>query len=214
MKIQTTLLDKRRVMDETWVLTLEKKDMNFEPGQYIHLAAGQKQDRREYSIYSSPYDPILEVLIKRQSSGDVSPRLCDCSVGDKLEMEGPGGNFTLSKEDREKPVIMMATGSGISPFASLVRSYPDLDYSIIHGLQTPAGLDEFRFLERDRYTQCTSRSLSGDYHGRVTGYLSQSEIPANGIFMLCGNSDMIYEAMGILQSRGVGPSEIRGEIYF
>jgi len=214
MKIPTTLLSKRMIMRETWILTLERKNLEFEPGQYIHLAAGPKMDRREYSIYSSHHDGTLEVLVKRQAAGAVSPSLCDSSEGDILEMEGPGGCFTLSQKDRTGPVVMIATGSGISPFASLVRSHEHLNYRIIHGLKTPEGLDEFRFFGNERYIQCTSRSRSGDFHGRVTEYISRSEFPENAVFMLCGNSDMIYEVMGILQSRGIAPPSIRGEIYF
>ena len=214
MKIQTTLLGKRLVMQNTWILTLERKDLPFIPGQYIHLSSAPGGDRREYSIYSTPEEETLEVLVKLQQEGEVSPRLCGSPPGTKMEMEGPGGEFILGSDDRSKPVVMIATGSGISPFASLVRSYPGLDYRILHGLPHPDGLKEFGFFAEDRYLQCTSRHPQGAFHGRVTDYLSTSDIPGNGIFMLCGNSDMIYEVMGILRMRGINPQDIRAEIYF
>jgi len=201
-------------MRDSWILTLERNDLAFVPGQYIHLSPGPGEDRREYSVYSPADQETLEVLVKIREEGAVSPRLCGSPVGSLFEMEGPAGEFILSDEDRKRPVVMIATGSGISPFASLVRSSPGLDCSIIHGLTTPEGTQEFRFFRKDRYRQCISRGKGGDFSGRVTDYLSAREPVPGAVYMLCGSSDMIYEVMAILRSGGAAPEDIRAEIYY
>ncbi|QEN09697.1 FAD-dependent oxidoreductase [Oceanispirochaeta crateris] len=214
MTFITTILEKQIIMDRTWLFTLDRGSFEFQPGQFINLSTGPGNDRREFSIASPSQQKTLEVLITRQKDGALSPLLCDSPVGAKWTVEGPEGQFQLSPLERKSPVLMIATGSGISPFGSLIRSYPGLDYQILHGLPHFGRIKEWINFPAKRYTLCTSRSGDGDFSGRVTERLKQISLSSKAIYMLCGNSDMIFDSMAILQDRGIPRKNIKAEIYF
>ena len=201
-------------MERTWLFTLNRPPFDFLPGQYVHLSPPGFRDRREFSIASPVHQKTLEVLITRQDEGAISPLLCDSPVGAQWELDGPHGDFWLSRGEKKGPVFMIATGSGISPFASLIRSFSGLDYHILHGLPEPVNLKKWLHHPLDRYTLCASRSEAGDFQGRVTKRLSEMTLIPGAVYMLCGNSDMIFDAMAILQSRGIESDMIKAEIYF
>lgn len=208
------MIQKRKVGPSHYVVKMEKGEFSFLPGQYLHLGPKDSVDKREYSLYSGTDDDFLEILLSHQPGGELSPQICSAEAGDIMNIEGPYGSFTLSEEERTRPVYMIATGTGVSPFRSIVRSSPDLDYQLYHGVRTPAETLECESFESGRYLDCTSRSDEGKFQGRVTECLKTLSYPANSIFMFCGNSDMIYESISILTSRGVLRDNMRAEIYF
>jgi NAD(P)H-flavin reductase len=68
--------------------------------------------------------------------------------------------------------------------------------------------------EPSRFFLCTSRDDDGDYRGRLTGYLKEAEFEKNSCFYLCGNSDMIFDAMEILKEKGFSRDDVNVEVYF
>ena len=77
--MQTTglhkLIELINLTESTYILRIEKKDMEFEAGQHILLGKADDNDQREYSIYSGTNDEYLEVLIKEVVDGSVSIHL-------------------------------------------------------------------------------------------------------------------------------------------
>jgi len=100
--MQTNSLHKfkgiKYLTDSTYILQIDKKDMEFEAGQHILLSRKDDNDQREYSIYSGSDDEYLEVLIKEVADGKVSKHLKNLVPGDLLNVEGPLGFFGLDKE--------------------------------------------------------------------------------------------------------------------
>ena len=93
--------------------------------------------RREYSIYSGIDDEFLEVLVREIPGGTVSSALSRCAPGDLLAVEGPYGLFvTAASERKDARYLFVGSGTGIAPFHSLVRSYPDIDYLLLHGIRS------------------------------------------------------------------------------
>ena len=72
----------RHLTNDTFVIRLERKEINFTPGQ--HLVMGIKGDKefRQYSIYSGVNDPYIELLIKEVGTGVVTPKLKKLKPGD------------------------------------------------------------------------------------------------------------------------------------
>ena len=68
--------------------------------------------------------------------------------------------------------------------------------------------------DSDKFVLCTSRDDSGDFQGRVTNYLEQNQFDENTSFYLCGNSDMIFDAMEILKGKGFNRDNVNVEVYF
>ena len=94
--------------------------------------------------------------------------------------------------------IFIASGTGIAPFHSYIRSFDELDYTIIHGIRYQEEAYDKENYPSARYISCTSKDTSGTFHGRVTDYLRTRPADLNAVHMLCGNSNMIHEVMDIL----------------
>ena len=59
-----------------------------------------------------------------------------------------------------------------------------------------------------------SRDASGDFHGRVTEYLSENPVSPDTLCYLCGNCDMIHDVFDILEKQGVNSDNVFTEVYF
>ncbi|RUT72883.1 ferredoxin--NADP reductase [Ancylomarina longa] len=205
----------RNLTSSTYVIRMEKNDFSFKTGQYITLGFTGSIDRREYSIYSSQNADYLEVLIKEVEDGLVSKKLKRCKSGDMLDVDGPFGHFSLQNEELQtKKFLFIATGTGISPIHSFVKSHPELNYSVLHGVRLEEEAYERDSYNKNQYILCTSREKTGDFHGRVTDYLKQNPISSDTVCYLCGNCHMIYEAYDILEKQGINLGPIHTEVYF
>ncbi|NBB89836.1 MAG: oxidoreductase [Spirochaetes bacterium] len=196
------------------MVQLERPTINFDAGQYVSVGFPEKIDMREYSVYSGPDDDVLEVLVRRVDGGLVSPQLVDLEPGDRVRVEGPFGFFTIPEENRSERFLWVSTGTGIAPFRSFVRAYPDLDYTLLHGVRRMVELYDWSEYEPDRKVACVSREEGGDFRGRVTDYLRGHPPSPETQCYLCGNAAMIYEVYDILQNQGVDTDRIHAEVYF
>lgn len=205
----------RFLTGSTFVLTFERLNLEFRAGQRIIAGAGTDIDQREYSIYSGEKDDFLEILVKKIDEGSVSVKLSQCKPGDVLQVNGPFGTFGIYAAERlTGKHVFVATGTGISPFHSIVRSYPGIDYTIIHGVSHSFEAYESNAYEAARYILCTSRESIEGKKGRVTKFLSQYRTSPGASYYLCGNGNMIYEAWHILREKGIPAERIFSEIYF
>ncbi len=198
----------------SYVLRMDRCNLDFEPGQYIIAGLPHGIHRREYSVYSSPSDDFLEILIKEIDGGHVSSELRRLSVGDKVNVEGAFGYFRISVDDLSAPFLFIATGTGISPFHSFTRFYPDLDYRLVHGIRSLEERYDYADYDKTRIFSCVSREEGGSYQGRVTGWLKENRLPEDSLVYLCGNSGMVDEVYSILASRGFSADRIHAELYF
>ncbi|MDX9908074.1 MAG: oxidoreductase [Bacteroidales bacterium] len=209
------VLDIRYLTESTFVLQMPASRFKFEAGQHVSLSVLGDFQSREYSIYSAEDAEFLEVLVKEVDGGYFTPKLKNLKKGDILEIHGPFGRFSLDKNKLETHRhIFIASGTGIAPFRSMIMSNLGLDYQIIHGVRHGNEAYERELYAPERYLLCTSRDESGDYKGRLTGYLKETEFDKNSSFYLCGNSDMIFDAMEILKGKGFGRKDINVEVYF
>lgn len=210
-----TIRDVRHLTETTYVLRFDKNDMEFNPGQHLTLGVTGDTQLREYSIYSPNNVDYLEVLIKEVEEGLVSKRLKKMQPGNVVNVEGPFGFFTLDEDKlSSKKILFIATGTGIAPFHSMVKSLPDFNYKILHGIKYGEERYEANEYPEGKYISCTSRDKEGDFHGRVTDYLNQHAVDSNTLVYLCGNYEMIHAVYDILTNKGLSPDNIRTEVYF
>ena len=93
---------------------------NFEflEGQFIDII-GPNSIRRSYSIASISSNKEIILLIKRVKNGEFSNYWFNkAKLNDLLRIEGPKGTFFL--RDRAKPLVFLATGTGIAPIISIL----------------------------------------------------------------------------------------------
>jgi len=213
MKIRSKLISKRYINDDTVVLRFERGEFEFKAGQYLVISLPDQKEAREYSIYSGENEPFLEILIKTLPEGSFSVKLGDLEPGAPILIDGPYGFFVLKdNEITTHKHVFIATGTGISPFKSYLKSHPELNYHLLHGIRWASDkIDSDFFISA---TYCITREDSGDYQGRVTDYLADNLNDLNAIYHLCGNSAMINEVSDLLEKAGVKPTNIRTEAFF
>lgn len=205
----------RELTASTYVLRIDRNDVEFIPGQYFIINRKDSFEAREYTVYSSTDDNYLEFIITEIDGGAVSPALRNCSPGDLLELEGPMGYFRLDTQIRNgSRHYFIATGSGIAPFHSFVGSFGSLNYRLLHGVRYAADCYDIETYTPERYIQCVSREKGGNFPGRVTDYLRQYPVDPNDLFYLCGNCDMLFEVYDILVGQGVDRQRITTEVFY
>lgn len=205
----------RNLTDSAYVVRFDRHGVAFQAGQHILLGPVNGVETREYSVYSGEEDAYFEVLVREVEDGNVSRKLKRLQVGDELQFNIPVGYFTPRQADVDtRRFVFVATGTGIAPFHSFVRTYPEMDYTLLHGVRYAEECYERNHYAPARYKACTSRDSQGDYQGRVTQYLREQPVDTDALYFLCGNVRMIDEAYDILQNRGVPASNLRAEVYF
>ena len=82
---------------------------------------------RSYSLASAPGEPVA-ITVERLPDGEVSPYLADdLRAGDEIEIRGPiGGYFVWPWQEIVSPLLLVAGGSGVVPFRSILRHRADL----------------------------------------------------------------------------------------
>jgi ferredoxin-NADP reductase len=215
------LVRPRRVLAHRWVspdafvLTLERRHDRVRAGRHINVGL-PGAETRPYSLYSGEADPHLEVLIRRVDQGRVSPQLATLQSGDAVQVEAPRGRFTLDAAQPGERLLFLCTGTGIAPFRSFLRTHPDLDFTLVHGVRDPR--DDFgaEFLGSDRRVLCVSgpQVPPGAFPGRVTAWLDQTDLSVYDRAYLCGNARMIFEAFPRLADAGLDEDCLHTETYF
>lgn len=210
-----TILEIIDLTPETFILRLDRKNLHFEPGQYVVLRMPDEKKGREYSIFSGTHDEYLDFLIREIPEGEFSSYLRHLHTGAEIDLEGPKGYFVLDERSKKgAPILMIASGTGISPFHSFIKSYSDLSYDILHGIHFANEAYGRESFNPDHILICTSRHNKGDYFGRVTHYLKETTVDKDTICYLCGNSEMIEQVTTILGEYGLPPENIRTEVFF
>ena len=107
--------------------------------------------------------------------GYFSPKLSKLKVGDLVEVNGPFGKFKIDeKKIADSKFVFIASGTGVAPFRSMVRTYPDLDYTLIHGVRYGSEAYDKEEYAAERHVLCTTGDKTGQVHGRLTKYVITS----------------------------------------
>lgn len=131
--------------------------LQFMAGQYIDILM-QGGKRRSFSLANAPHDDDFLELHVRYYDGGLFSEFAFHSLQEKtlLRIEGPLGSFFL-REDSERPVIMVAGGTGFAPVKSIIE----------HALQVrmpqPIHLYWGARREEDLYLQTLARDWAGEH---------------------------------------------------
>jgi propane monooxygenase reductase subunit len=101
---------------------VEPAEVKFFPGQYIDISVPGTDEVRSFSMANtSSKDGLLEFVIKVYPDGLFSQFLdTRLAVGDRLDLTGPFGVFTL--REGEADLVFIGGGAGMAPILSLLRS--------------------------------------------------------------------------------------------
>ena len=189
----------------------EKKVFEFKPGQFatIGLRINEKIIKRAYSIASKSKDIELEFFISRVQNGILTKKLFNLKKGGSVWLSSRiSGFFTLEPVD-EKNLILIATGTGICPYLSMLRTYPNLKnktIALLHGVRNSLDFGYFNELKsfdskNFKFFPVVSRKdeLWKGLKGRVQDILLSDKYKSftkrfnsnNSAVMLCGNPHMV-----------------------
>ncbi len=223
------LIQPRRVLGvQEWgpsafMIQFERRGLRFRAGTHVDVGLPGGLTR-PYSLFSGEKDEIAEIFVRLVPGGAVSSRLATLKVGDSLIVKPPKGGFTLRSHHPDERLIFVATGTGIAPFRSFVRTDPTLPYLLVHGVRNLSEDFGAEFSANRERVLCLSSTDTGPHvepklaescrvmSGRVTQWLSQAVLnPVNDRFYLCGNGAMLREATEILTRRGIPQERIHRE---
>ena len=231
-----------RVTPDGWQLP------EFSPGQFAVLAlpgtaprASQadpeekppkdaaKLIRRAYSVASSSQAKShLEFYVALVSTGALTPRLFALEDGDRLWMSSRiSGMLTLKDVPEDSHIVLVATGTGLAPYMSMVRTFLERDsgrnFAVIHGAYHSWDLgyrDELTMLDRlnDTFTYVPTLShpheeptpwpghtgfVQSVWRGGLLAEAWGSRPTADTTHVyLCGNPMMIEDMLSILGEEG------------
>ena len=196
-------------------------DIRFFPGQYMDITIPGTATTRSFSManISSKDNGQLEFVIKVYPDGLFS-RFLDTglAVGDRLDIQGPFGAFTLRESDAAA-LVFIGGGAGMAPILSLLRSMVQRGVTrkatYYYGARRRRDLcfeAELRALEAVlpdfRYTPALSEPEASDGWdgevGLITDVLRRHETDLSGAHAyLCGPPPMVDAAMPVLAALGV-----------
>lgn len=104
--------------------TTRPTSLRFRSGEFvmIGLPGGERPVFRAYSIASPSWDDELEFFSIKVPGGPLTERLQRIGIGDEILIKKkPTGTLVLDALAPGKRLYMLSTGTGIAPFASLVR---------------------------------------------------------------------------------------------
>jgi ferredoxin--NADP+ reductase len=210
----------------------------FQAGQYAELALPELDERsieerrkllrRAYSIASPPSQRnYLEFFVVRVEGGAITTKLWDLKVGDRLWL-GPKvkGKFVIDELPEGKDIVLVSTGTGLSPFVSMVKEHLNSEkfnsFTIVHGTRVQSDLgyrEELEQMARENsklsYISALTRepeiSSWKGHIGRVPMLLEPKKFqeltgraldPEKVQIFLCGNPAMIEDLIVQLHRSG------------
>jgi len=235
------------------------KLFDFKPGQFAVLGLpgsaprvpgaesetpapdADKLIRRAYSIASASVERrYVEFYITLITSGGLTPRLFALKHGSKVFL-GPkaSGVFTLDRTPPGKTAVLIATGTGLAPYVSMLRTIltteTERKFVVLHGARYSWDLGYRGELEtlarlRPNFTYIPSITRPDqDQHflgriGRIQAILEQGALdkdagvkldPEHADVFLCGNPEMIKIVSTMLETKGFkrGDSKNPGNIH-
>lgn len=208
------------------------KPFQFAPGQFLSLVVPQgfrAKIKRCYSFALAPEQSKMsgyEICVKLVDNGRGSEFLQSLIVGDRFRILAPYGDFKLKIEAHQDPkhVVLVATGTGIAPFRSMLEQLEKLVHmgKKVHLLAGVRSEDEVLYASEFQKAgvdvrYCVSKpgpNWAGK-KGRVTDLLEdlKNQIALkNTDFYLCGNGNMVHSVSAMLiENLGVAKESVISE---
>lgn len=202
-----------RLAETSFELRLERGGIEFTSGQLINIHGRTEFEDRSYTVCSGERDPHLAILFKLVPGGILTPQLAALTPGDLVTISGPYGEFVV--RDPTRPLVFFATGTGVAPCRSYIRTHAGLAVTLVHGARTEAELYYRDEWAGTAYHPCLTReSHAGMFAGRVTDFARANAFPEDAHYYLCGANEMIYEMQEILSQRGIERERVFTEAYY
>jgi ferredoxin--NADP+ reductase len=231
-----TVLSVRHWTDRLFSFRVTRpQSLRFRSGEFVMIGLLDDNGKpllRAYSIASPSWDEELEFYSIKVPDGPLTSRLQHIAAGDQIILRPkPVGTLVLDALLPGKRIWFLATGTGIAPFASLMRdpeTYEKYDQVIMmHTCRTAAELEYGRELveglkddpligevvgDKLKYYPTTTREESA-HMGRITDNLTSGKVFADlGLApmdnatdraMVCGSLAFNVDVKAVLEGFGL-----------
>ncbi|MCO6185897.1 ferredoxin--NADP reductase [Rhizobium sp. L1K21] len=230
-----TVTDVQHYTDRLFRFRMTRPEsFRFRSGEFvmIGLMVEGKPLFRAYSIASPAWDEELEFFSIKVPDGPLTSHLCDIKVGDTVLMrKKPTGTLVLDALVPGKRLYMFSTGTGIAPFASLIRdpeTYEKFEEVILchtcrevaelkYGFDLVEEIKNHEFLAElvgdklKHYATVTREDYP--FKGRITDLMESGKLytdlgvpPINPEIdrgMICGSAAMLKDTKELLEKAGL-----------
>lgn len=193
-------------------------DIHFLAGQYVNVGIPGSTETRSYSFSSKPGNRLTGFVVRNVPNGKMSSFLsADAKAGDKMIFTGPFGSFYLRNVTR--PVLMLAGGTGIAPFMSMLQVLEEKGSEhpvrLVFGVTNDFDLVAIEKLNelQDKFPWFEYRTVvanpesTHERKGYVTGHIENEWLNAGDVdIYLCGPVLMVEAVRGWLDAEGVKPA--------
>ena len=212
--------------------TTRDPGFRFTAGQFARLGVRKPSGSivwRAYSMVSAPHDEFLDFFSIVVPDGEFTSELSRLAVGDELLIDKQAFGFlTLDRFPDGRDLWLLATGTGLAPFLSILQGFEAwerferiiLVYSVREARELAyqsliAELPQREYLEglghKLTYLPVVTREqVPGALNGRITQLIESGELeraadlkltPEHSRIMLCGNPQMIEDTRQVLKAR-------------
>ena len=225
--IEGEVIENKAWTDTLFSLRFRAPIGSFRAGQFVRIALEIDGEvvARPYSLVNSPAEQELEIFFNIVPEGPLTPMLAMLQRGDVIKVANqPYGFLTIEEVPDARHLWMLATGTGVGPFISMLKSVHTwqrfekvvLVYSVKTGREL-AYQDAIANI-RERHQQLsyvplvTRELIDGAINKRVTAALESGDLeqyagiqisPEDSHVMMCGNSGMIADVTGLLKTRNM-----------
>lgn len=228
-----TLLDVQPLTPSLFSLRITRdQGFRFRAGQFARLGVTRADGSvvwRAYSMVSAPHDEYLDFFSIVVPGGEFTSELSRLRQGDSLLIDRQAFGFlTLDRFVGGRDLWLLATGTGIAPFLSILQDFEvwerferiKLVYSVREARELAyqpliAGLEQRDYLaEYAGVLQfipiVTREQHPGALNGRITRLIENGELervagaaltPEHSRVMICGNPQMIDDTRALLKQR-------------
>lgn len=213
--------------------TSRPASFRFRSGEFvmIGLPVAGKPLLRAYSIASPEWDEDLEFYSIKVADGPLTSRLQAIKPGDPLILgKKPTGTLVLDALDPGERLFFFSTGTGIAPFASLIRdpgSYERFrEVVLVHGCRLTAELQYgYDIVAAAKADEIVGEAASAQLRhvpictretyplmGRIPDLIENGRLfdglgglgldPARDRAMICGSMAMLADLKALLERRG------------
>lgn len=221
------IIQKQQWNERLYSLCIASEFADFEAGQFVRVALDINGERvaRPYSLVNRPGEN-LEIFFNIVLDGPLSSKLAELEVGDEIFVTDKANGFlTVAEVPECKHLWMLATGTGVGPFLSMLKTEKTwqrfekivLAYSVrdVSELSYQQQIEEIKAQHPDKFVfipLVTREKVEGAMNKRIPvsiedGSLEKkAEITINesdSHVMMCGNSAMISSVSEVLDKRGM-----------
>ncbi len=220
------VVEKIQWNERLFSLRIQAELENFEAGQFIRLALDIDGERvaRPYSLVNKPADEYLEIYFNIVQEGPLSSRLAELEVTDEVFVTDKANGFlTVDEVPDCKHLWLLATGTGVGPFLSILKGekvwqrfekivlgYSVRDLSELSYQKQIAAIDKQHIEQFSFVPFITREKVEGAMNQRITASIEDGSFEKRaGVtindndshIMMCGHSAMISSVMECLEKR-------------